>query len=92
MTDEAIDDAKSEEINSRKAVRIWGSRVKEWTRVLARGRDSNPQTVAIAEIRAVRDVAAIPAVEAVTLAMDSQSRARSPRSPAHGPGLCERAR
>lgn len=70
VTDEEIDEAKGEAISSRQATRVWSSRVKAWQRVLARERDSNPQTVALTEIRSVRDVAAIPAVEAVTLIAD----------------------
>ncbi len=73
LTRDEIEEAKDEEIGSRRAGRIWKSRVAAWQRVLSRDRVGTAHTVALGEIRAITELAAIPAMEAATLVANPES-------------------
>jgi hypothetical protein len=63
---EEIKEAKQEASGARAAGRHWGVKVAQWERALAK-KDAASRDAVLEEIRAIRDVEAIPAFERLTL-------------------------
>jgi hypothetical protein len=74
-TREEIKEAKQESIGTRRAARQWAAAVAGWQRALSK-KDDGAASEALAEIRAVNELAAIPSLERVTLATEG-SEAKS---------------
>lgn len=74
-----IKEDKKETGESKAAMRRWTSRVAAWTRALSDKHEATPGAI-LDEIRAIDDVAAIPAFEKATLPaeLSSSSKVRSP--------------
>jgi hypothetical protein len=69
LTRDQIKQTKQEAIDTRRVLRQWSAGVAAWERALCRKRDT-VATEVVDEIRAIRDVGAIPAFERVTLVAD----------------------